>query len=95
MTTRTYTLVYQGGIANVFDTTAGTERVWQHGFRSCEDFCLGLREAGHTVNVAYCNKAGDIAGMPWDTTYENAPFTDSMNSNLTGAPQYDDIDEEG
>ena len=92
MTKRTYTLVYQAGLANVFDTTAGTSRVYQHAFTACEHFARGLREAGHTVNVAYCNRAGDIASLPWNTQYEDAPFTDGMASDFTGVEIEEEVE---
>lgn len=82
MRARVYTLVYQGGIANVFRHLTGEserQRIMQSDFRSCEHFCRGLKEGGHTVFVAWCNEAGDIRQRPWNTTnFDNAPFHDSF-----------------
>jgi hypothetical protein len=57
-----YALVYQCGFANVFK---GRDRVLQHSFLICEWFCRGLKEAGNTVEVYHCDKAGDISEAPW------------------------------
>lgn len=57
-----YTLVYQNGIANVFD--ANFKRVLQHAFSSCEWFCRGLISAGHSVEVMHCDVLGDLLLVP-------------------------------
>lgn len=73
------TLVYQGGIANVFNER---KRVLQSGFRTCEEFCRGAEYAGAEIRAVCCNKAGDIADLAWDTSPENAPFSDQFNGKL-------------
>lgn len=79
------TLVYQAGLANVFhmilsdDPSRKVRRLEQGTFRTCEDFARGLQAAGVKVGVAYCNKAGDIANVAWDTQLEDAPFRDKFN----------------
>ena len=76
----TYCLVYQGGIANVFEEIESKRiRIKQGSFTSCEEFCRGLRQAGETVRVAWCNKAGDIINSKWNFySFYNAPFDDSF-----------------
>jgi hypothetical protein len=77
----TFCLVYQAGIANVFEeipvrdtrSQASTGltirsdrvRVLQSDFRACESFCRGLKRAKKTVRVAWCNEAGDIQESFW------------------------------
>lgn len=90
----TFCLVYQAGIANVFEEIpvkdtrshdplslyrADRVRVLQSDFRTCESFCRGLRRAGKTVRAAWCNEAGDIAGSFWRFTgFDLAPFNDKF-----------------
>jgi hypothetical protein len=52
-----YSLVYQVGIANVFDPKG--KRLRQADYRSCEMFCYGLIAAGMTVDVFHCDVASD------------------------------------
>ena len=61
-------LVYQQGIANVFENKGdGREtRVLQDAFKVCELFCRGAQHVGAKVEVRHCDKAGDIAGEHWD-----------------------------
>ena len=77
----TFCLVYQAGIANVFEEipvldtrnqaatglTIRSDRVraLQSDFRTCESFCRGIRRAGKTVRAAWCNEAGDIKESFW------------------------------
>lgn len=77
----TFCLVYQGGIANVFEEMTITDtrnedssglnksvqrvRVMQGSFSDCETFCRGLRRAHKIVRVAWCNEAGDITNSFW------------------------------
>jgi hypothetical protein len=78
----TYCLVYQAGIANVFEEIPGKcdrIRVLQSDFRTCEVYCRGLRRAKKTVRVAWCNEAGDITNSAWHFfKFYNAPFNDSF-----------------
>lgn len=78
---RTFTLVYQGGIANVFDTTGGGEprRVLQHAFNVCEWYCRGAKAAGVEIHIAFCNVAGDCRLRVWSTPEDHAPFKDAMH----------------
>lgn len=80
-------LVYQAGIANVFEVDApnymdkgrNARRLMQSDFRSCELFALGLQSAGVTVYSAVCNLAGDIARQGWGRNLEDAPFSDKFH----------------
>ena len=78
MNKKSYFLIYQAGIANVFvDTKAeySVKRVLQSDFSSCENFCRGLKAAGECVVVGWCNEAGDILKSSWNyKNFENAPF---------------------
>ena len=66
-------LVYQAGLANVFEVASlnladyGRDalRLRQGDFRSCENFANGLGCAGVVVRSAHCNRAGDVARAPW------------------------------
>lgn len=74
-------IVYQGGIANVFKVNQNKPynrtRLMQSAFSACENYCRGLRGAGATVKAAWCNRAGDIANVPWSVThFDNAPLHD-------------------
>ena len=80
-------LVYQGGIANVFEIRDTPEhvanatyrkRLLQSDFRTCESFARGLACAGVEVSSMACNQAGDIAGAQWGLLGDG-PFRDKMN----------------
>ena len=87
-------LVYQAGIANVFEVdtfnmadTDGRTRLIQADFHTCEAFARGLAVAGVKVASAACNQAGDIAGARWsamlddksiDAAGNTPPFAESM-----------------
>jgi len=78
-------LVYQGGIANVFDVDCfnlapyrEVRRLLQASFSECETFARGLKAAGVIVKSAYCNMAGDIADQKWSSDLDNAPFSDEF-----------------
>jgi hypothetical protein len=61
---RKFVLVYQVGIANVFERTAdGVTRKMQHAYRPCEDFARGLLAADCAVDVMHCDVAGDVASF--------------------------------
>ena len=68
-----YVLVYQCGIANVFEVESfnlsdygrDAKLVNQGAFTSNISFCNGLVEAGHAVKTAHCDKAGDITWSKW------------------------------
>lgn len=78
---RQFALVYQGGIANVFEMQdrMPPRRVMQGTFLACEVYATALMEMGAEMEVHFCNMAGDIRLEAWDTTREAAPFTDSMS----------------
>ncbi len=79
-------LVYQGGIANVFQVDCANlapfgrnaVRLFQSDFRACEHFARGCGTMGAIVHSVHCNKAGDIIRAVWDGDLDNAPFRDSM-----------------
>ena len=94
---KTYTLVYQGGIANVFRHVpnqslgieenepkgSSRERLFQGDFKSCENYCRGLIEAGGVVRRAWANVAGDVALVNWSfSNLENAPFSAKFSEDL-------------
>ena len=85
---KTYSLVYQAGIANVFQVTDSgfthkRTRVLQASFRSCEDFARGLVEAGCKVDSLQCNMAGDCVNGDWSANLDDAPFSDEFRPVFT------------
>ena len=80
-------LVYQAGIANVFEVQAfnqadhgrDAKRLLQSDFRTCESFARGLGAAGVTVRTLTCNQAGDIAVSRWSDNLDDAPFNDKFS----------------
>lgn len=78
-------LVYQAGIANVFEVKSfnmssfGREakRLVQADFRTCEAFSRGLAAAGVKIATASCNSAGDIINSTWTEGLEDCPFRDN------------------
>lgn len=75
----TASLVYQGGIANVFNTSGGVvTRLKQDDFRTCEAFAAGLLAAGVEVTTQYCNQAGDVQFSAWSEDLDDAPFSDQF-----------------
>jgi hypothetical protein len=88
-------LVYQGGMANVFEVKAfnlvdygrDAKRLMQGDFKTCELFALGLGAAGVMVRSAACNMAGDIINQRWTEDLEAQPFFESfrpVTANTTG-----------
>jgi hypothetical protein len=79
-------LVYQKGIANVFEVESfnledyGREakRLMQGSFVSCIGYAQGLAYAGYIVRSAICNHAGDIIKATWSENFESAPFADTL-----------------
>lgn len=59
----TFHLVYQVGIANVFDESF--TRVMQHAYSPCEWYCKGAAQAGATIRVFHCDVAGDCTHGHW------------------------------
>lgn len=80
-------LVYQGGIANVFEVQSfnlaehgrGARRLLQSDFTTCEWFARGLHAAGCVVRTAACNRAGDIENETWTDDLEAQPFSESFH----------------
>jgi hypothetical protein len=79
-------LVYQGGIANVFqvdclnmaDFGRNAKRLLQGDFATCAAFAHGLGIAGVVVRTAACNQAGDITNAHWTENLEEQPFSDKF-----------------
>lgn len=80
-------LVYQAGIANVFElqlltldkSTRQAKRLMQSDFRGCEMFARGLAAAGVSVSTAACNQAGDITDAEWSVNLDEQPFSESFH----------------
>lgn len=73
-------LVYQAGIANVFEVEVigltppargNTTCLMQGTFSTCRWFALGLKAAGVEVSTAWCNQAGNIIGADWTDDRES------------------------
>ena len=83
---RRIVLVYQAGLANVFEVTSfnmsdygrDAKRLMQADFRSCENFARGMQAAGCVVATAGCNMAGDIASHKWTIDLDSLPFSDKF-----------------
>lgn len=79
-------LVYQGGIANVFEVDCfnlnpfgrKAKRIYQGYFEGAQLFCQGLAVAGITVRTAGCNEAGDIMNSQWTENFESLPFAEQL-----------------
>lgn len=80
-------LVYQAGIANVFEVQCfnmsdfgrDAKRLLQGTFGQCEMFAHGLKAAGVMVVSAHCNMAGDIINAHWSDFLLDAPFNDKFH----------------
>ena len=80
-------LVYQAGIANVFEVKAfnlsnygrDAKRLAQADFRTCENIAYGLGLAGVLVRSAACNQAGDIRDAKWSEDLESQPFSEKFH----------------
>ena len=85
-------LVYQAGIANVFEVDCfnlanfgrNAKRLMQWDFSSCENFIKGLAHAGYMVCSVYCNQAGNIAESLWFEDLNDAPFSDNFHPVYSG-----------
>lgn len=79
-------LVYQAGIANVFEVKSfnmsdygrDAKRLYQGDFEGGKRFAQGAGAAGATVRTAACNQAGDIAKAKWTEDLESQPFSDKL-----------------
>lgn len=86
-------LVYQAGIANVFEVQSGNlsdfgrdaKRLLQSDFKTCAAFARGLAAAGVNVYTASCNKAGDIVQATWTMGLDDCPFHDSACAVYAGS----------
>ena len=79
-------LVYQTGIANVFQVETfsnspggrNARRLLQDAFAPCEWFTRGMLNAGNCeIKIFSCNRAGDIASAPWADGLADCPFRDN------------------
>lgn len=93
--TRKAMLIYQGGIANVFEVSEidpaycmHTKRIMQSDFRGCANFCRGLVYAGFEVRTCVYNMAGDISEQLWSWDLDTAPFNDEFT--VSGPRMHDD-----
>jgi hypothetical protein len=81
-----YVLVYQGGLANVFQVKSfnlsdyGREarRLLQSDFKTAESFARGIAAAGGIVKSAASNRAGDIIHEQWTEDLDSQPFSDKF-----------------
>jgi hypothetical protein len=79
-------LVYQGGIANLFEVDELTlepvgrnaRGLYQGDFYSAHKLAQGMGMAGATIRTAHCNQAGNIAGSVWSCDMEDAPFSEKL-----------------
>jgi len=79
-------LVYQAGIANVFEVDCfnmasfgrNAKRIMQADFRSCENFARGLAYVGYRIASAVCTQAGDIIDSIWSDDLDDASFSDKF-----------------
>lgn len=84
---RLIVLVYQGGIANVFqvesfnlsDYGRDARRLYQGTFNAAESICYGLGLGGAIVKTACCNRAGDIQAATWSEDLDAAPFSEKFH----------------
>lgn len=85
-------LVYQAGIANVFEVSCfnanphgrNAKRLLQHAFGPCEWFVKGLAHAGYSVTSMQCNQAGDVTEAQWSEDLDAAPFSDKFQAVFSG-----------
>lgn len=93
-------LVYQNGIANVFEVDclnmapSGriTERLLQAEFRHCEWFARGLGAAGYKVASAWCAQTGDITNARWNHhDWNEAPFSEHIRHVWIGVVNPDSL----
>ena len=90
---RRIVLVYQCGIANVFEVDRlstqpdgrNARRLYQHAFGPCEDFARGCAAMGAVVRTAHCAECGDISQRPWSADLGDAPFSDKFRPVRSGS----------
>jgi len=91
---KVYALVYQAGIANVFQVrtanygTFGREakRIYQGDFRTAETLVKGIiiGDDKALVFTGHCNMVGDVAEQPWSERLDEAPFSDQFRPVFKG-----------
>lgn len=77
-------LVYQYGIANVFEVKCfnlnkfgrSAKRLYQGDFISARNIAYGIGLAGGIVRTANCDKVGDITREQWEDLTSDAVFSD-------------------
>jgi hypothetical protein len=92
-----YALVYQAGLANVFQCrtanlgTFGREakRIYQGDFRGAEMLTRGILAGNNRALAftAHCNMAGDIIDQNWSEKLDEAPFSDRFHPIFKGYKQ--------
>jgi len=93
-------LVYQAGIANVFEVWClnqapfgrDAKRLLQGCFRECEAFARGMGAAGFKVATMACNEAGDIIGSQWSVDLDSQPFSGEYRPVYIGVENTDNRD---
>ena len=83
---RRFFLVYQGGIANLFEVDCANlsgfgrnaKRLYQGDFRTAEAIATGLGLAGGIIHTAACNNAGDITNDKWTDDLDAQHFSESF-----------------
>jgi hypothetical protein len=94
--TKCFVVVYQPGIANLFEvdsfeplTIPGTgrhrERKCQADYKTVECIALGLVYAGARVRYASCNRTGDVASATWTHGLGDCPFRFQARPRSTAA----------
>ena len=86
MPTMNAMVVYQGGVANVFQVDTfnygpfnrNAKRLLQGSFRECETFARGMMAAGADVRSASCNRAGDVTDAEWSAHLAGVPFANEI-----------------
>ena len=84
---RRFLLVYQAGLANVFEVDSwnlasgqrNSRRLLQADFRACENFAWGIATLGHLVATVGCNQAGDIINAQYTEDLDDLPFSDRFH----------------
>jgi len=79
-------LVYQAGIANVFQVDIhshapegrNARRFFQGPFALAVEFARGMATSGWEFEVMACNRPGDIANEKWSWTLDDHPFSDKF-----------------
>ncbi len=76
-------IVYQAGLANVFEVTNFKKpfrmrRVLQGSFAECERFCQGAEYMGAEIKAFSRNVAGDVSLHAWKEGIEDCPFREKI-----------------